>query len=113
MDLQPRLQRILRFGEPELGLAAAEQFGEELLEVGGDLLEGGDEALRFFTEPKNGLLGFSSSLKLPWRISAVGTVTLTVCTWKKLTHSCAPKKNNRSLNIWPGTGLPNEYPYCL
>ncbi len=42
---RPASQRILRLGEPQLGLAAAEQLGEELLEVAADLLEGGEEAL--------------------------------------------------------------------
>ena len=45
MDFEPRLQRILRLGEPQLGLAAAEQLGEELLEVAAHLLEGDEEAL--------------------------------------------------------------------
>ena len=55
---------------------------------------------------KKPLFGLSSSLKSPLRIAAVGTVTLLVCTWKKLTHSWAPKKNSLSLNIEPGTGPP-------
>jgi len=41
VDLEAGLERILRLGEPELGLAAAEQLGEELLEVDADLLESG------------------------------------------------------------------------
>ncbi len=53
------------------------------------------------------LFGSSSSLKLPCRISAVGTVAVLVETWKKLTHSCAPKKNSLSLNRSPGIGPPN------
>ncbi len=45
---------------------------------------------------KNWLLGSSSSLKLPVRISAVGTVATLVWIAKKLTHSCAAKKNSLS-----------------
>ena len=45
MDLEAGLERIFRLGEPQLGLAAAEQLGEELLEVAAHLLEGGEETL--------------------------------------------------------------------
>ena len=47
----------------------------------------------------------SSSLKSPARIAAVGTVTFRVSTWKKSTHSCAPKKNSFSFKA-PGIGPP-------
>ena len=48
MDFEARLQRVFRLGQPQLGLAAAEQLGEELLEVDAHLLEGDDEALAAF-----------------------------------------------------------------
>ena len=38
----------------------------------------------------------------------VGTVMSAVCSWKKFTHSCAPKKNSLSLNMPTGIGPPNE-----
>jgi hypothetical protein len=56
----------------------------------------------------NWLLAVSSSLKSPRRIASVGTVAVLVFTWKKLTHSCAPKKNSLSLNIPTGIGPPKE-----
>ncbi len=58
-------------------------------------------------ELKNGFVP-SSWLKSPRRIASVGTVAVFVATWKKSTHSCAPKKNSLSLNISPGIGPPNE-----
>jgi len=36
---------VLRLGQPQFGFAAAEQLGEELLEVAADLLESDEEAL--------------------------------------------------------------------
>ena len=48
------------------------------------------------------------SLKSPRRIASVGTVAVLVATWKKFTHSCAPKKNSLSRKISPGTGPPTE-----
>ena len=41
-------------------------------------------------------------------MASVGTVMIAVETWKKFTHSCAPKKNSLSLNVAPGMGPPNE-----
>ena len=57
---------------------------------------------------KNPLFGSSSSPKSPRRIRSVGTVMIAVASWKKLTHSCDPKKNSLSLNIPPGIGPPKE-----
>jgi len=45
VNLQPRLQRILGFGEGELCLAALEQLGEEVLEVLVHALEGFEQPL--------------------------------------------------------------------
>ena len=61
---------------------------------------------------KNPLAGSSSSLKSPVRIFAVGTVAVFVDTWNWCAHSWAAKKKNLSLKTSPGTGPPNEYPYC-
>ena len=51
--------------------------------------------------------------EVPVRILAVGTAAVFVETWKKFTHSWAPKKNSLSFSFPKGIGPPTEYAYCL
>jgi hypothetical protein len=41
-------------------------------------------------------------------MASVGTVAVLVATWKKSTHSCAPKKNSLSSSSPIGIGPPSE-----
>ena len=44
-DLEPGFERIFAFDQLQLGIAAAEQFGEQLLEIGVDRRERREQAL--------------------------------------------------------------------